>query len=311
MRKHYPDVPALVTLHDPPQTVVNLLPSFYFYQSHLAVRCIRKLFNMTFGRRIETDFYKLGCTWLTLSKRGDAQLTMRLKSVSDEKFITRTIPHLNYYNRKYDYPRLLRSNTDLRLGFLGSITRSKGLDTLIKAAIIANSKVAHEGGRVTVKISGAVLFDQDLLYMHRLKQMVADNGLMDIISFSGRLSDEELPIFFSQLDLLVLPYNETASGSASGPLMWARSFGVPVIASATRNMPEMVSNRKDGLLFSPGNVHELAECISEVALCSELLEKLRVGAELRCADCSWEQSVNGLSAIIGDILKQRPQTMRQ
>lgn len=47
-------------------------------------------------------------------------------------------------------------------------------------------------------------------------------------------------------------------------LLEAMHFGVPIAASDTGGIPELIQNRENGLLFSPGNPHGLAAAVREL-----------------------------------------------
>lgn len=183
----------------------------------------------------------------------------------------------------------------LRLGVLGCITRSKGIDLLIDALdLLARRRRLPEG--LAVEIAGTPLFRQDQRYFAELRRQVARTAVREQVTFSGYLPEEGLPAFFSGIDLLVLPYRETGSGSASGPLMWAKSCGVPVVATRTRNIPEMVHDGEDGVLCAPGDCDSLANAL-EAAWQAPRLARLREGAKARREECSWKVCVARLTSL--------------
>ncbi|MBT3538531.1 glycosyltransferase family 4 protein [Candidatus Parcubacteria bacterium] len=79
------------------------------------------------------------------------------------------------------------------------------------------------------------------------------------VRFVGKVSDEELPYYYSMGDLFVLP--SINRGEAFGMvLLEAMASGVPVLAS---NLPGVRTVAEDGgLIFGPGNAHELRDAIA-------------------------------------------------
>ena len=67
-----------------------------------------------------------------------------------------------------------------------------------------------------------------------------------------------MPIYYSSSDVVVLP-----SLSENFPVvaLEAMSSGKPVIASRVGGIPELVSNNKNGILVSPGNVEQMVEAL--------------------------------------------------
>ena len=289
-----PHISTMVTVHDPPRTVVNLNPLFYSYQNLTSVRALRWFYNRTVGRIMESHFIRQGHSWLLLSERGKHLWQKHLDSVRAGHHNVHVMPHLNYCDTQTAYPVHL-PGMPVRLGVLGSINRSKGIDTLIEAlAYLETSGQLPEG--ITLEIAGAPLFRDDRICYQKLQQQVSDRGLSGRVTFTGFLPEEELPRFFSRINLLVLPYRETGSGSVSGPLMWARSFGTPVIASRTRNIVEMVKDHFDGLTFQPGDAAALADCL-HAASRRPLLMQLGDGAQQLRDEYAWPVCVARLTEI--------------
>jgi glycosyltransferase involved in cell wall biosynthesis len=81
-------------------------------------------------------------------------------------------------------------------------------------------------------------------------------GVADRILFSGRVSAEDLPKYYSASDLLVLP--SVDKGEAFGlVLVEAMASGKPVIASNLPGVRAVVDNKKNGLLFEARNEKDL------------------------------------------------------
>ncbi len=93
---------------------------------------------------------------------------------------------------------------------------------------------------------------------NQLKHYVKNNKL-DNVKFLGFKTREELKEEYQNCIALIVPSN------------WFEAFGMvnieafingkPVIASNIGGIPEIVENNINGLLFEPGNVEQLKECI--------------------------------------------------
>ena len=147
-------------------------------------------------------------------------------------------------------------------------------------------------------IAGGTVGKHDLKYFHSLQDAVRLHRLNETISFSGYLNTEAIPDFIGSLDLMVLPYRESGSGSASGPLMLARSLGVPVLASDSRNFSETITHGLNGLLFfaksgASGIMINLKAFISN----KNLRETLKLGAINISEEASWRNTANRLEKI--------------
>ena len=92
-----------------------------------------------------------------------------------------------------------------------------------------------------------------------LKRQVSELGIDHAVSFLGLRND--VPSILAALDLFVLP---SLSEGLSVALLEAMSAAVPVVASNVGGTPEIVQDGQSGLLVSPENASELADCILEI-----------------------------------------------
>jgi glycosyltransferase involved in cell wall biosynthesis len=88
--------------------------------------------------------------------------------------------------------------------------------------------------------------------------------LEDRVKFCGNLNRGEVRRRLQQADVVCAPSVPTKSGRREGipvVLMEAMASGVPVVASRLSGIPELVEHERTGLLFEPGNPHELAAAL--------------------------------------------------
>lgn len=85
------------------------------------------------------------------------------------------------------------------------------------------------------------------------ENLARDLGVFEKVSFLGKL--ENFVEILQQSDLFLLPSESESFGLAA---LEAMSCGVPVIASNTQGIPELVNHGKDGFLSDVGNVEEMA-----------------------------------------------------
>jgi glycosyltransferase involved in cell wall biosynthesis len=159
-------------------------------------------------------------------------------------------------------PRWPRSpGAPLRLGYVGGLSRQKGVHHLIAAV----NQLPE--GAVTLSIYGDLSAFPE--YGAELRQAAVHTG----IQFKGLASRSEVWAALAELDALVAPtlWYETYS------LVVHEAFaaGVPVIASRIGVMPEVIRDGIDGLLFPPGDVAALTALLRELIRRPEQLEALR------------------------------------
>ena len=133
--------------------------------------------------------------------------------------------------------------------FFGIVRKYKGLDVLLRAmpevlrVIECNLIVIGE-------------FYEPVETYHSL---IRNLGIQDRVRIENRyIPNEEISICMNQADLLVLPY---LSATQSGVARLAFLHGLPIIASNTGGLKEVVEDGQNGFLFEPGNAKSLAEKI--------------------------------------------------
>jgi glycosyltransferase involved in cell wall biosynthesis len=129
------------------------------------------------------------------------------------------------------------------VAFAGRVSSEKGVDVLLAAAALMPHlafKVAGDGPVLAAMMS----------------QAPAN------VEFMGRLGYEDLLTFYEKARMLVVPsvWFEPFGMVAAD----AMALGLPVIASRIGGLPDVVEDGVTGLLFEPGNAHDLAEKIAHL-----------------------------------------------
>lgn len=144
-------------------------------------------------------------------------------------------------------PKDLKPNYENKGYFLyiGRLSPEKGLHYLLEALI-------HLPKSIKLKIAGVGSEE------NKLKKFALDNKLYNV-EFLGFKNREEIKDLYQNCISTILPCN----WFENFPTTNMESFinGKPVIASSIGGIPEQVENNVTGLLFEPGNVMQLKECI--------------------------------------------------
>ncbi len=138
---------------------------------------------------------------------------------------------------------------EVLIGSIGTLNEQKGMQYLIKAM----PAVLKEFPNAKLEIIG------EGYYKDRLQRLVKSMKLTRQVKFTGFLKDvyEEL----EKLDLYVQPSLSESFGLA---ILQAMSVGLPVIATKTGGVPEVVTDGKTGLLVEPKNSGQLASAVLEI-----------------------------------------------
>ncbi|MBI3812629.1 MAG: glycosyltransferase [Nitrospirae bacterium] len=136
------------------------------------------------------------------------------------------------------------SDDAIVIGAVGRLSREKGQGVLIEALTRLNDRA------VMALLIGEGPDEQGL------KQQVAVLGLNGRVCFLGYRND--MTAIYAGMDLAVIP---SLSEGIPNVALEAMGRGIPLIATAVGGIPEMVTDRKSGLLVPPGDADALARAI--------------------------------------------------
>ncbi len=133
--------------------------------------------------------------------------------------------------------------------FFGFVRRYKGLRHLINALPQVRE---HIPARLMVV---GEFWEDERPYRDLVRQL----GLNDSVYFySEYVPNEELAVYFSAADVVVLPYLEATQ---SGVAQIAYGFEKPLIATSVGGMPEIIKDGETGMLVPPASSEALSKAI--------------------------------------------------
>jgi glycosyltransferase involved in cell wall biosynthesis len=156
--------------------------------------------------------------------------------------------------------RVVRQDSCVRLIFLGWLERDKGIFELLEACRRLASTC-----RFTLDISGEGSASAEA------RALVAQYGLNEVVRFRGWLREERLHQALSDADVLVLPSWAEGLPNAMIEAMAAR---LAVVVSRVGAIPELITDRRSGLLVEPRNADSLAGALGEIIADGELRQTL-------------------------------------
>jgi len=135
------------------------------------------------------------------------------------------------------------------IGTIGSLNEQKGMQYLIKAL----PKVIKEFAGIRLEIIG------DGLYKRKLLELVKKLKIKNYVKFTGFVPDTDK--YLVKFDLYVQPSLSESFGLA---IVQAMSVGLPIIATNTGGIPEVVLEGKSGLLVEAKDENALSDAILEL-----------------------------------------------
>lgn len=161
--------------------------------------------------------------------------------------------------------------------FVGRLEPRKNIAGLIRAYHMLRQSNAI---RQKLVIAGM----KDFMY-EPLFATVKRLGLEEDVIFTGRVEQEDLPLVYNGADLFVYP--SFAEGFGLPPLE-AMACGVPVIASNTTSLPEVVGNA--GILVNPYDLKALSEAMRGVLTNPQLSSQLERRGQDRVKKFTWQKT---------------------
>jgi glycosyltransferase involved in cell wall biosynthesis len=107
--------------------------------------------------------------------------------------------------------------------------------------------------------------------IEKAKVLARELGILHRITFTGWLDSPGVHDLLESSDVLILPSHAEGLPMA---IVEAFAFQVAVIASSVGAIPEIVVNRKSGLLVPPGDVDALEQAIRDLCADDQLRESL-------------------------------------
>jgi glycosyltransferase involved in cell wall biosynthesis len=209
-------------------------------------------------------------------------------TITDENkiFILNNIVNKPDYNRNYpqNYPIT-------KFLFLGRIGDRKGIFDLLE--VIKDNK---EG-----------LKDKFVLYVggdgetDRLIEYVKKQDIQNLVRFEGWVSGEKKKELLAVCDVYILPsYNEGLPIS----VLEAMSYGMPIISTTVGGIPEIISNKKNGFLITPGDKQALLESIRQFIQFPQTVEKMGIENRKRIVNFYPENVIPKLNTIYKSLLEK-------
>jgi 1,2-diacylglycerol 3-alpha-glucosyltransferase len=148
--------------------------------------------------------------------------------------------------------------------YVGRLDKEKNIDLILRGFC----RVAHTVGLHCV-IAGRGAEE------NRLKTLVRGLGLNERVTFTGFVSDKDLPGLYAMADCFIIAGTAELQSIVT---MEAMASGLPVIGVRAMALPELVQPGINGCLFDPGDETGVADCIRAVFSDSSLRKRMRAGS---------------------------------
>ena len=180
------------------------------------------------------------------------------------------------------------------IGCIKSLEKVYNIDVLIKSFAVVKHKYPEK--KIKLLIVGKGLQEDEL------KSLSKELHLNKDILFTGRVPYNNIQTYFNQLDVLI---NISSYESFGVSVIEAMACKVPVIATNTGGLKEIIETERYGSLVEVDNIIDTAEAIEKFLLNEEL--RLQIGEngyQKVIQKYNWSANVNDMITLYQSLLKQ-------
>ena len=169
--------------------------------------------------------------------------------------------------------------TKRTLGVVSRLEPIKGMDLVVPA--FAEVLKVHPDTQLLVVGDGSLRAS--------MEQQAVELGCADHIRWVGRQPQEELPQWYGQMDIVLMPSRSEGFGLTA---IEAMACGCVMVASDTGGLPEVVRDGVCGLLHRTEDIDDMANKISTLIGDPALYDKLRTQSLQEVEKYSFERYAN-------------------
>jgi glycosyltransferase involved in cell wall biosynthesis len=177
------------------------------------------------------------------------------------------------------------------VGFLGRLSPEKGPEVFLRAALLAQARLAD----------AHFVFVGDGPLAASLKEQIARLKLEQRVHLAGL--QREVAAVLNEIDVLV-----SSSHSEAMPLavMEAMASGLPVIATRVGGIPDMIEQGESGWLVAPNDFSDIAARLEQVLATPGELERMGRSARARAVDrMALADTVDGIAQLLTRLVPAR------
>ncbi len=210
--------------------------------------------------------------------RGAAHVRVIPCGVADDLFIVRERP---------------RTQQEFVLGFVGSLKPWHGVELLLRAfARLCDRSPAY---KLLVVGDGPLRTDMEAFCRQR--------HLEERVTMVGAVEHTHVPAYLARMDVGLAPYPALPSFYFSPLKVWEyAAAGVPIVASASGDLPRLFPHRSAALLHPPGSVKKIVAHVESLRQNPDLGERLTRRARQVAKRYTWRRLAQRIELLATHLL---------
>jgi glycosyltransferase involved in cell wall biosynthesis len=158
-----------------------------------------------------------------------------------------------------------RQSARLRLGYIGAVAPTKGVDLIIEALALADPRRRPE----SLIVAGT---EPDRAFARRLHARAGGLAGVDV-TFAGEYDRPALELLLADVDVVIVPSRVPESFSLT--VREAQSLGIPTIVARLGALPDAIEEGVTGWSFTADSAESLSQVFDRLAADPALLERAR------------------------------------
>lgn len=206
-----------------------------------------------YAARVEKRAVTAADMIITVVEEQARRLARQYALAPDRLAVVENTPELQYAAVQSGLPSSRRAENEFLMLFTGVLGRDRGLDTVLHAL----SRLMETGKPIRLALVG------DGAMRMELERLARNLGLLERVSFIGRVGHEEVYRWIALADLCLVPHTDCEFIATTMPnkIYDYMMLGKPVLCSDSPPLARLVRETGAGLTFVSGSDTDLAEKI--------------------------------------------------
>ncbi|MCP4747007.1 MAG: glycosyltransferase family 1 protein [Desulfobacteraceae bacterium] len=178
--------------------------------------------------------------------------------------------------------------------YIGRFAPLKGIDDLIGAVV----RLSSQFPRLELIIIGGD--GPESAASQQLKQLAGNYGARLRVSFTGRIDQSRLPLYYSAADMLVLPSHYESFGLV---VLEALSCGTPVVATPVGAVESILCEGFNGVVADSSGIDSIAQAIAKLLSLPKSGKPSQEQIRTTVCDFSWASVADQMVQVYENLLK--------